>query len=108
MRSNGLTVVVRTFRPARTGRPEGLHYTRWLVPLGASLLTVVAVARLGAAEGSTRLIDAIKGRDKTAVAALVKKPAEVTLRSADGTTALHWAVRVDDLDTVRLLLRSGA
>ena len=27
---------------------------------------------------------------------------------ADGTTALHWAVRADDLELVRLLLRAGA
>ena len=27
---------------------------------------------------------------------------------ADGTTGLHWAVRADDLETVRLLLRAGA
>ena len=41
-------------------------------------------------------------------ALLLKQPAELKIAERDGTTALHWAVRADDLETVRLLLRAGA
>ena len=55
-----------------------------------------------------RLIDAVKAGDRARVRALLKQPAELTRTEADGTTALHWAVRADDLETVRLLLAAGA
>jgi ankyrin repeat protein len=35
-------------------------------------------------------------------------PSTVNVPEADGTTALHWAVRAEDLETVELLLRGGA
>ena len=60
-----------------------------------------AARRRGAADTPPRLIDAIKAGNRAAVTALLKQPAEVNARAADGTTALHWAVRVDDLETVR-------
>ena len=34
--------------------------------------------------------------------------ADVNAALADGTTALHWAVQADDLDSVNLLLQAGA
>ena len=34
--------------------------------------------------------------------------ADVNTREIDGTTALHWAVRSDDRESVQLLLRAGA
>ena len=55
-----------------------------------------------------RLIDAIRSHDAAAVHALVKSRALVNATQGDGATALHWAVRYDDTDTVDLLLRSGA
>jgi ankyrin repeat protein len=39
---------------------------------------------------------------------MVKQPGELTRTEADGTTALHWAVRADDLETTRLLLAAKA
>ena len=39
---------------------------------------------------------------------LVKQRAELTRAEADGTTALHWAVRADDVELVRMLLTAGA
>ncbi len=55
-----------------------------------------------------RLIEAVKAGDKTTVAALVRQRALVNAAEADGTTALHWAVRGDDLDAADRLLRGGA
>jgi ankyrin repeat protein len=39
---------------------------------------------------------------------LVKQGADVNAPEADGTTALHWAVRANDPRTVDLLIRAGA
>src|SRR5439155_19395506 len=33
---------------------------------------------------------------------------DVNAQSSDGTTALHWMVRAEDLETVDILLRAGA
>ena len=54
------------------------------------------------------LVDAVKSGNTQAVRALVKQPGAVNLAEADGTTALHWAVRADDIATTQLLLRVGA
>jgi len=61
-----------------------------------------------AAERDTRLADAAMRRDTAAVRSLVAQKVDVNIPGQDGTPALHWAVRVDDVDTARLLLRAGA
>jgi uncharacterized protein len=76
------------------------------VAIGATIMMVVGMPRPAAAD--TPLIDAIRNRDQQATKALLKQKALVTQASADGTTPLHWAVRVDDLDLVLALLRAGA
>jgi hypothetical protein len=57
--------------------------------------------------GAATLVDAVKAGDRSAVRALLKN-ADVNAAEPDGTTPLHWAVRADDADTVRLLLDAGA
>ena len=47
-------------------------------------------------------------RDTAAVRALVDQKVDVNAPGRDGTPALHWLVRVDDLETARLLIRAGA
>jgi ankyrin repeat protein len=47
-------------------------------------------------------------RNALTVRSLLQKKADVNAPQVDGTTALHWAVRYDDLDTADLLIRSGA
>jgi ankyrin repeat protein len=68
---------------------------------------VTSVISLSAAGGGTTLIDAVKVGNRAAVRALLT-PAAVKSAEADGMTALHWAVRGDDLDTVQLLIKAGA
>jgi cytohesin len=75
--------------------------------LGSLLVASTAVG-LGAADGGTPLVDAVKAGNRVAVRTLVKQRAIVNAREADGTTALHWAARSEDLETVRLLLAAGA
>ena len=38
----------------------------------------------------------------------MKQGTDVNAPEADGTTALHWAVRADDIESVQALLRAGA
>ena len=41
-------------------------------------------------------------------ASLIREKADVNAAEADGSTALHWAVRADDVEMARLLLTAGA
>jgi ankyrin repeat protein len=78
---------------------------RTVASLTASALTLAAHAVFAAAPD---LADAVMKRDATAIHALLLKKAGVDEPQNDGTTALMWAVRYDDLDTADLLLRAGA
>ena len=68
----------------------------------------LGAAGLGAAERDLRLVDAVRDGDAEAVAALLAGDADVDAVSADGSTALHWAVYADDAETVGRLLAAGA
>jgi ankyrin repeat protein len=70
----------------------------------ALLLTASAAA----AATTSDLADAVMRRDALATRALMQKKPDVNAPQADGTTALLWAVRYDDLDTADALIRSGA
>ena len=76
----------------------------------AMTVAVAAPIALGppTAGQSLSLIDAVKAADHEAIRAILKTRPDVARREADGTTALHWAVRLDDLDTVRQLIAAGA
>ena len=54
------------------------------------------------------LVEAVKQADATAVRALLNDRVDVNTPEADGTTALHWAVRLDSLDVTDLLIAAGA
>ena len=68
------------------------------------LLTSAAAS----AAPDTRLIDAVKAGDRAAIRALIDRGIDVNAPEPDGTTALHWSARADDLETVHLLLRARA
>jgi ankyrin repeat protein len=65
------------------------------------------VGVLHAAAPEIPLLDAIRKTDRAAVRTLLKQT-DVNSTEADGTTALHWATHLDDLETVQLLLQAGA
>ena len=73
-----------------------------------ALAATVVQAANPAVPRDTRLIDAVKSGNSTAVATLLQKKVDVNTTEADGTTALHWAVRNDDATLVDRLIRAGA
>ena len=87
-----------------------------LTPMRATILLLLAAVYAGPATAQTaapkprdtRLVEALKGGDTAAALSLLQKRVDVNVPEADGTTALHWAVRMNNLDLVNRLLRAGA
>jgi len=77
-----------------------------------SLTLLVAGTALLAADTATskdlRLIEAAKARNSAAAVALLQKKIDPNITEPDGTTALHWAVRYDDVALVERLIKAGA
>jgi ankyrin len=67
------------------------------------LLTVVPAIAAG-----SEVADAVMQGKRDVVRSLLQRKADVNAPQVDGTTALHWAARADDLETADLLLRAGA
>lgn len=65
-------------------------------------------AVLSAAALEPPLVDAVKKADANAVKALLAKKADVNAQTAETSTALHWAVRNNNLELVNLLLGASA
>ena len=82
----------------------------WLA-IGILLLGAIAPGvRVQADQPKTdlRLLEAVKTGDNAAAAALLRQHVNVNTAEADGTTALHWAVRQGAFDLADRLLRAGA
>ncbi len=78
------------------------------VRLGQLAIVLLSLVGLEAAGLEPSLVDAVRTADQAAVHALLQQHVDVNKPGADGTTALHWAVRRDDLETADLLIRAGA
>jgi uncharacterized protein len=74
--------------------------------LGCGLVVLLSAANAGAA--GSDLADAAMRQNRDAVRQLLRQKVDVNAPQPDGTTALHWAVRLDDLDTTDLLIGAGA
>jgi len=57
---------------------------------------------------TSEVADAVQRRDAAGTRALLQKKADVNRPQNDGTTALLWAVRYDDLGTADALIHAGA
>jgi len=71
-------------------------------------IVVFSLSAVSVNAATSELADAAMARNALTVRSLLQKKADVNAPQVDGTTALHWAVRYDDLDTADLLIRSGA
>ena len=69
---------------------------------------LVGAAPAGGQPAAITLIDAAKAASTTVVARLLDEGTDANATEPDGTTALHWAVRGDDLASTRHLIAAGA
>ena len=74
----------------------------------ALLLTSLGAGIVEGAARAVPLIEAVKAADVSTVRTLLQQPGDVNATTADGTTALHWAVFRDNLPLTELLIRSRA
>jgi ankyrin repeat protein len=83
-----------------------------LAPVRSVFALVIALLGAwpaAAADSNTRLADAARVRDMALVRRLLQQPGiDVNAPGQDGTPALHWAVRVNDVETAAALIRAGA
>jgi ankyrin len=66
------------------------------------------LAAVNAGAATSEVADAAMKGNREAVRTLLQRKADANAPQIDGTTALHWAVRVDDLDMADMLIRAGA
>lgn len=76
--------------------------------LGQSIVSMFLTMLLIPAAADTRLPDAAMRGDRAGVQSLLAQNADVNVAQGDGTTALHWAAYLDDLEMARLLTQAGA
>jgi len=78
-------------------------------PLAALIAGVLLLVGSSAqAAPDTRLAEAAQKRDMAAVRALLSQKVDPNAPGKDGTSALLWVVRVDDVETATLLVKAGA
>ncbi len=73
-----------------------------------SLWVLLILCSPAVASADSTLIEAAKAQNKQYVQQLIGRKAPVNEKSADGTSALHWAAYWDDSEMANLLLRAGA
>ncbi len=74
----------------------------------ATSLLVLLITPALPAFASSGVADAMMNRDTAALRTLLRARADVNAPQTDGTTALMWAVRYDDLEAADALVRAGA
>src|SRR5271165_6427494 len=93
-------------QPLTEPRPQEAEH---LVVFFRTFLVLFApLIGVAAAGGDVRLADAVMNGDTETVQTLLKLRVDVDAPQADGTTALDWAVRRDNLETADLLIHAGA
>jgi uncharacterized protein len=76
---------------------------------GCCAVVLLSALGVSAAGPESALIDAIRSGNTQTIRVVVREtPAAINAAEADGTTPLHWAVQLDDVATVDLLIQAGA
>src|SRR5215467_6249158 len=76
--------------------------------VGRCAIALLSVGVASAAWAASPIADAAQSQNHEAIRALLRQNADVNAPQVDGTTALHWAVRLNDVDMADLLIRAGA
>jgi ankyrin repeat protein len=108
--------VVQAFRPARDGRPKGLHYILILVLALTATLSAQKTTRAPKkddvnrrnVDGSTPLQWAVYNGDVAEATRLVRAGADVSLANNYGATPMSLAAEVGSTDMLKVLLEAGA
>ncbi len=77
----------------------------WVARLAVAALALSSIA---ATSVERRIVEAAKQADPQTLRTLLENGANPSASESDGTTALHWAVYHDDLESVDALIRAGA
>lgn len=91
-----------------TPGPSWVYCCRCLLPIVLTIFLGFTLTASAATPSHSPLADAAEKSDRAALRTLLKQHANVNARQVDGMTALHWAARLDDLETASLLLKAGA
>jgi ankyrin repeat protein len=98
-----------SFLRLRAVHPQRQRERRFDGPLAALLAgALLLVGSSAQAAPDTRLAEAAQKRDMAAVRALLSQKVDPNAPGKDGTSALLWLVRVDDVQTATLLVKAGA
>jgi len=84
----------------------GMSWRRFVGRWAVALLSVGVASTAWAA--NSPIADAAQNQNREALRSLLRQKADVNAPQLDGTTALHWAVRLNDLETADVLIRAGA
>ena len=76
--------------------------------LTSSIVIVLVIGGATAFAASTDVADAARRGDREGVRTALARKADVNAAQIDGSTALHWAVELDDLEMADQLIRAGA
>jgi uncharacterized protein len=79
-----------------------------LMPRVLGCCALVLFTAAAAAAAGSEVADAAMKRNTGAVRTLIQQKANVNAPQVDGTTALHWAVRLDEAELADMLIRAGA
>src|SRR5262245_15570025 len=98
-------------RKASVTAPDRCHLgNRGRMKVRGTILAILLALRCAnvSAAVDSPVADAVMTRNPEVVRSLLQKNANANLPQADGTTALHWAARWDDIETARALIRASA
>jgi ankyrin repeat protein len=91
---------------AKRDREPGKHVCRF--SLGLIALAAFALSSPVATAAESPLANAAERQDHALIRTLLQQKADMNAPQADGMTALHWAARLDDLETAKLLEGANA
>ncbi len=80
----------------------------WRTLFAAVVAAIGARRRVRQRRRRPSLIEAARANDTTTALAAIADKVDVNAKSADGTTALHWAIYRDNLPLVQRLIKAGA